>query len=87
MMDDQAIRTVVTRLARPHPSGGRVIERASILAEGSDSGEIIRWVVAHGGEPEMASASSAPRGLSVREAPAPGTGTPLRFVLPAGTLH
>jgi hypothetical protein len=33
---DDAIRAVVTRLSRPHASGGDVIERAAILAEGGD---------------------------------------------------
>jgi hypothetical protein len=37
-VDDDEIRAVVTRLARPHPAGGEVIERAAILAEGSDAG-------------------------------------------------
>jgi hypothetical protein len=32
---DDAIRAVVTRLSRPHASGGNVIERAAILAEGA----------------------------------------------------
>ena len=36
-VDDEAIRAVVTRLARSHSSGGEVIERAAILAEGGDS--------------------------------------------------
>jgi hypothetical protein len=30
-LDDDAIRVLVTRLARPHRSGGRVIERATLL--------------------------------------------------------
>ena len=34
---DEAIRAVVTRLSRPHASGGAVIERAAILAEGADA--------------------------------------------------
>jgi hypothetical protein len=28
-MDDDAIRMLVTRLSRPHSSGGKVIERAA----------------------------------------------------------
>jgi hypothetical protein len=46
-MEDDAIRMLVTRLSRPHPSGGKVIERAAILAEGVNSGAVLTWVVAH----------------------------------------
>jgi len=35
-MDDLEINALVTRLSRPHPSGGVVIERAAILAAGAD---------------------------------------------------
>ena len=51
-MDDDAICALVTRLARPHASGGEVIERAAILAEGADFAAIMAWVIAHGGKPE-----------------------------------
>ena len=34
---DDPIRAVVVRLSRPHASGGHVIERAAILAEGGDA--------------------------------------------------
>src|SRR5216117_1831905 len=51
-MDDDAIRMLVTRLSRPHSSGGKVIERAAILAEGADSAAVLTWIVAHAGEPE-----------------------------------
>ena len=33
-MDDLQINALVTRLSRPHPSGGVVIERAAILGNG-----------------------------------------------------
>jgi hypothetical protein len=46
-VDDDAIRAVVRRLARPHASGGDVIERAAIIAEGAASGAIIAWITAH----------------------------------------
>ena len=36
LLDDEALRLLVTRLARPHRSGGRAIERASLLSSGSD---------------------------------------------------
>jgi hypothetical protein len=88
-MDDESIRTVVRRLARPHASGGEVIERSVILAEGSDSPAIIAWILSHAGVPDS-SAITAKRGLhSPREQIGPGSATarpPLRFVLPAGAF-
>ena len=88
-MDDDAILALVTRLARPHPSGGAVIERAAILAEGADFPSVIAWITAHAGKPEASVSAVPSRGLhgtrlndSARAEPR----TPLRFVLPAGTL-
>ena len=86
---DEAIRAIVERLSRPHASGGSVIERAAILAEGADADAIVAWVLAHEGEPETAAAPAAARGLhSARLSAAPGamSGTPRRYVLPAGAL-
>jgi hypothetical protein len=37
-------RAVVTRLSRPHVSGGSVTERAAIVAEGAAD-----WIMAHAG--------------------------------------
>ena len=51
--DDKMIRDVVTRLARRHESGGTVIERAAIVAEGAESQSIVAWIVAHDGRPEF----------------------------------
>jgi hypothetical protein len=86
-MDEDTIRTLVTRLARPHRSGGDVIERAAIFAEGSDSGEVIAWIMAHAGEPETRVSGSAGGGLHGSRMSSSGDSeTPLRFVLPAGTL-
>jgi hypothetical protein len=85
---DDAIEAVVARLARPHRSGGSVIERAAILAEGDRSVAIVDWIVAHAGEPEIAAAAAPPRGLY-------GTGFgggvtaargPARYILPPGAL-
>ncbi len=87
-MEDDAIRALVIRLARPHPSGGEVIERAAILAEGADFTEIMKWVIAHGGKPE-ALAAAPTRGLHgsrVMDSGGSGSQTPLRFLLPAGAL-
>jgi hypothetical protein len=88
-VDDDAIRALVTRLARPHPSGGEVIERAAILAEGADFAAIMAWIIAHGGKPE-ATVSAAPRrglhGSRLHDSGGAEPRTPLRFVLPAGAL-
>lgn len=49
---DDDIRVVVDRLSRPHRSGGRVIERASILAEGLCSSAVLEWLGDHDWTPE-----------------------------------
>ncbi len=89
-VDDDAIRELVTRLARPHPSGGEVIERAGILAAGADAAAVMAWIADHDGVPEAAAASPGSSGLhgarlGGRGAPA-ATPAPLRFVLPPGVL-
>ena len=55
------LRTVVDRLARSDRAGGRVIERAALLAEGTRSTALIAWLGEHGWEPE-APAAASPRG-------------------------
>jgi hypothetical protein len=89
-MEDDAILALVTRLARPHASGGDVIERAAILAEGADFPAVIAWIISHAGEPETAVVSASTSGL--HGARLSGTRDmasrpPRRFVLPAGTLR
>ena len=71
-MDDDAILTVVRRLARPHPSGGEVIERAVIIAEGADSAAIIARRGLHGSR--------------LNDDPGAEPRTPVRYLLPAGAL-
>jgi hypothetical protein len=86
-MDEDAIRTLVTRLSRADASGGGTIERAAILAEGSDLGAVVDWITAHGGEPEAAvTAAASRRGLhsSLSSSDRTPESTPLRYVLPAG---
>jgi len=88
-MDDDAIRTLVTRLARPHPSGGDVIERSVILAEGAGFVEVIAWIVAHAGAPEASFAGASRRGLHgspLKDSNRAEPPAPLRYVLPAGAL-
>jgi hypothetical protein len=88
-VDDDAIRSLVRRLARAHPSGGTVIERAAIVAEGADADAVMRWIAAHGGEPEAGSETSTRHGLHGSRLHAGGGSeprTPARFVFPAGAL-
>jgi hypothetical protein len=87
-LDDEAIRALVKRLSRPHLSGGRVIERASLLAEGADFRGVMAWIEAHGGEPEARPASRSLGGLhSPRLASGNGDERPpLRFILPASAV-
>jgi hypothetical protein len=86
---DDAIRTVLGRLARSHPSGGVVIERAAILAEGADCTAVVAWITAHDGQPEAAKTSSKSGGLHgarLSDPVAAGNRPPARYVLPAGAL-
>jgi hypothetical protein len=88
-MDDLQINALVTRLSRPHPSGGVVIERAAILAAGADSPAVIDWIIAHAGTPDSTVRAIRGRGLHGSRMNDDDTTTPrvpLRFVLPAGTL-
>ncbi len=88
-VEDEEIRALVSRLSRPHRSGGTVIERAAILAEGADATAVVDWILAHDGQPEEQALKAKKGGLHGMR----GTGTseasdrpPSRFVLPAGAL-
>jgi hypothetical protein len=88
-----ALRRLLTaftaRLGRAHPSGGTVIERAAILAEGAEFEVVMAWIVAHGGEPEAAvprAAKSGLHGLRVGDSGASKPRAASRFVLPPGAL-
>ena len=86
-MEDSAIEELVTRLARPHRSGGAVIERAAILAEGADFDAVMRWILARDGTAEASVAKAAPRGIhSSRYHDAEAAPVPARFILPPGAL-
>jgi hypothetical protein len=88
-VEDDAIRALLRRLGRPHPSGGTVIERASLLSAGADFGEIMAWMVARGVVPEEAVSSAKVRhGLHGSRLHETGSEprTPSRYVLPAGAL-
>jgi hypothetical protein len=85
--DDSAIRAVVERLARRHPSGGVVIERAAILAEGADCAAVVAWITARGGVAEAAVTSAKGGGLhGPRLSDRASHSPPARYVLPAGAL-
>jgi hypothetical protein len=62
-----------------------VIERAAILAEGSDSSAVLTWITAHAGEAEALAPVTTGRGLHDRGGP--DTRTPRRYVLPPGALN
>jgi hypothetical protein len=87
---DEEIRLLLRRLARRHRSGGTVIERAAVLAEGGDFDAIMEWILARGGAPEeTVAAPSARHGLHGSRLQSSGSSdarTPARFVLPAGAL-
>ena len=88
-VDDDAIRSLVTRLARAHPSGGTVIERAAIVAEGADSEAVLTWIFAHGGKPEATVETPSRHGLHGSRLHVSGGSAPRaasRFVLPSGAL-
>lgn len=78
------IRAIVTRLARPRAGGGHVIERAAILAAGSDSAAIEAWIVDHTGQAEQV-AAPVMNGLHSRDLTA-APSSPRRYLLPGGVL-
>jgi hypothetical protein len=89
-MEDLEINALVSRLSRPHSSGGVVIERAAILAAGADFPAVMDWITAHAGAPDTAVAPTRSRGLHgprVTDDNATASRAPLRFVLPAGALN
>ena len=87
--DDTAIRDLVVRLSRPHPSGGKVIERAAILAEGAGAADVVAWILRRDGQGEVV---GAPRGRggglhgARLSSNAGSDGPPARYILPAGAL-
>ena len=89
-MNDLEITTLVTKLGRPHPSGGIVIERAAIQAAGADYPAVIDWILTHEGTPETAAVSKKSGGLHgsrINDGNDPKAKQALRFVLPAAALR
>jgi len=85
---DAEIHALVKRLARPHSSGGDSVERAALLASGNFAAAMA-WIAEHGGVAEAMVSEAPRRGLHGPRLGAAGgaeTRTPLRFVLPAGSL-
>jgi hypothetical protein len=90
MIEETTIRAIVVRLARPSGAGTHVVERAAILAEGSDCAEIEAWILREGGEPCSDATVSQGRGLYAERASArsaPAGSAPSRYVLPASALN
>lgn len=89
MIDELTIQQTVVRLARPNAAGGHAIERAALLAEGSDFEAIERWILERGGEPQSLVArrgsTGGLHGLRVEEQ-RPVDGPPARYVIPPGVL-
>jgi hypothetical protein len=88
-VDDDVIQALVKRLARPHPSGGAVIERAAIIAEGADFASVMEWIEDHNGQPEESVTTVSRSGLHgsrLNNSGGEQHRQPLRYVLPAGTL-
>ncbi len=78
---------LVRRLARPHASGGMVIERSVILAEGANSAAILTWISEHDGIADSTAPSTRSHGLHGSGANAPlQAAPPRRFVLPASAF-
>ncbi len=90
-VDDSAtdsIGAVVRRLARPHTSGGTVIERSVIIAEGAGSAAILAWITDHHGVADSTAGAGAARSAGLHGSPVTAAvgrdASPARrFVLPA----
>jgi hypothetical protein len=86
---EEQIRALVARLSRPHRGGGRVIERAAIMAEGANGPAILEWITAGAWAPEDADDETVDRrGSGVHamrgQAEASRTRAPRRYVSPPG---
>jgi hypothetical protein len=84
------IRVLVDRLSRAHASGGRVISRAAIMAEGNiDAAAVVAWILEHDGQPEAGASAAPGSGLHTRrggDAVTADGRPPVRYVLPASAF-
>jgi hypothetical protein len=81
---------LIKRLARPHSSGGTVIERSVILAEGAHSTAILAWIADHDGTPDTTLPQSQSKGLhspSPLAGPGVGGAQARRYILPAHAFN
>lgn len=65
------------------------MERAALLAAGSEMADVIAWITAHSGKPESTVASARGGGLlgtRIADGGTVGQREPQRYVLPAGEL-
>lgn len=86
-MDETGAR--VRRLARPHASGGMVIECSVILAEGAGSAAMLTWIADHDGVADSTQAhqpSTGLHGLRAVSGSRQSAGAIRRFVLPAAAF-
>ena len=87
--EDDPVRAIVMRLSRAHPAGGHTIERAAIMASGTDSRAILAWIDAHAGEPEAREPTAVGSGLHssrLSDRSVADTRQPLRYRLPPSAL-
>ena len=86
---DSAIAARVRRLARPHASGGTVIERSVIIAEGSDSAAMLAWIDDHNGIGDSTAPAARMSGLHGAGASRAGgpAQPPRRFLRPPGAYE
>jgi hypothetical protein len=86
---EDLVRAIVTRLSRPHPSGGVVIEHAAIVAEGAGASAIVDWIIAHAGQLEAVESRASTRGLHgarINGGAGAARHGARRYVLPAAAL-
>lgn len=65
-----------------------MIERAAVVADGTNSLAILAWIAEHGGRPEALPPSGSAQGLHGSRRPDAGADArrPLRYLLPASAL-
>jgi hypothetical protein len=81
--DQAAIAARVRRLSRPHSSGGAVIERSVILAEGAGALAMLAWIEDHDGVGDSTAVGARAGGLHGARMTESREGPAKRFVLPA----